>query len=121
MEVTGNMYTKLVNNYILLDYNYHFVKEYVHSLQCYRCQGYNHSSNNCIADSPICCFCGDFHDSRNCDSKHKQMCHNCKEANSKGATFDIHHKSGSSDCSVHLSMIKKAQSKVNYHISSLCQ
>lgn len=119
MEVTGNIYSKVINNYILLDYNYHLVKEYVHTLRCYWCQGYNHSSKNCTADLPVCCYCGEFHDSRDCNSQETQKCFNCNEAISKGAFYEIHHKCGSQSCSVQLSMVKKQQSKLNYNIKSL--
>lgn len=120
VETNGCVFSKLVNNYIMLDYNYHYVKEYFNVLRCFRCQGYNHRSSECSHNSTICAHCCLEHDSRSCKEESKS-CYNCNESNKKGSNFNVNHSCGSSSCNVQISMLKKLQSKINYNLTSLCQ
>ncbi|KAM8715459.1 hypothetical protein ACLKA7_002503 [Drosophila subpalustris] len=41
--------------------------------QCFRCQGYNHISSDCISPDFVCCKCAGPHDSRNMPSAAQEM------------------------------------------------
>lgn len=121
LETNGKVFSKIVNNYILLDYNYHFVKEYLSVLRCFRCQGYNHKGSNCPNEFEICSYCSGHHDSRKCDQGNNKICINCKAANEKGEfRYDIKHSSGSSECKIQMMFMSRSRDKINYKIESIC-
>lgn len=119
VEAPAHTYKKMLNRYISVDFNDHFVKQYVEAIRCFNCQQYNHKSASCTS-SPVCCRCGRNHKTSECSKIVSLSCINCKDANLKGAKFDTNHSCGSTNCSVHQNILKARQSRINMSSFLLC-
>lgn len=119
LEVSGDIFNKLVNRYINLGWTSHFVKEDRYILKCFKCQGYNHSSNIC-RNVEACLKCAGPHSLKDCKSS-EIKCSNCRTSNNKYNTqFSTDHQSDDLDCGIYLRHMKKLRLNTAYSIESLC-
>lgn len=119
LEVSGDIFNKLVNRYINLGWTSHFVKEDRYILKCFKCQGYNHSSNIC-RNVEACLKCAGPHSLKDCKSS-EIKCSNCRTSNNKYNTqFSTDHQSDDLDCGIYLRHMKKLSLNTAYSIESLC-
>lgn len=114
IQASPNTYPKLVDRYICIDYNDHFIKEHINVLRCFNCQQYHHKASNCTED-PVCSRCAKDHKTSECVKMVSFTCVNCVEANKKGAKLDTRHSCGSKKCQMHLSQIEIKQMKISYN------
>lgn len=72
---------------IFLDLQQHHVRDRIHVIQCYHCQGYGHTSKSLYCnqkDSTATCFyCAGTHRSDGCKSKKVIKCANCAKSTSR--------------------------------------
>lgn len=114
LQSSPSTYAKLVNTYVLLDFNDHFVKEYIHTLRCLNCQQYGHKASNC-SSSPICARCANPHKTADCQRKVSYRCVNCVDSNkTKSTKFDTNHSCGSRYCKVDMNVAEAAKMKIDY-------
>lgn len=114
-EVSGSTFIKMVNRYINIGWNSHYVKEDNHILRCFNCQGYHHSSRNCSNDI-VCPKCSGNHKINDCNSN-LINCHNCCINNAKfKSNFSTEHKADSTTCKVYLSKVYRLQQNTSYSI-----
>lgn len=106
-------YDKLIDRYICVDYNDHYIKEHINVLRCFNCQQYNHKAENCTG-APVCSRCSKRHKTSDCSKIEAFTCINCVDANKNGAKFDTRHSCGSQNCAVHLSQMEYKQMKISY-------
>lgn len=116
IESDLKMHQKLVNRYILVDFQHHFLKNYISITRCYNCQRYHHKATACT-ESVICAVCAGDHSSRNCSRQQEPKCINCAEANRNGAKFNTKHICGTKHCGFQQNLIKN----LNANPSSLIQ
>lgn len=78
-------------NCVHLDLGSHHVKDRIHVVQCYHCQGFGHMAGSTYCRSkdkdPVCFYCAGSHSSKDCKSKqerkvNKIRCHNCAKSKS---------------------------------------
>lgn len=113
IQTVPRTFHKLVDRYISVDYNDHFIKENIGVLRCYNCQQYNHKAINCTA-AAVCARCSRGHKTADCTRNVSFSCINCVDANRNGAKVDTHHSCGSRNCHVHISQIEAKQMKISY-------
>lgn len=81
IEVTPQIRNKLMRQgRVFLDFESCKVEDYFRILQCYKCMKFNHLARNCTATSPMCCYCSENHDSRECCNKGQLKCTNCNKS-----------------------------------------
>lgn len=93
------------------------IRRYISLPRCYRCQGLGHVASSCSKKNEIRCeFCGQKHDSRQCelrDHADKHRCFNCITYNqTHGRDINIKHKASSSDCSYYRKKLSEKRSSV---------
>lgn len=119
LEVSGEIFFKLVNRYINLGWTSHFVKEDTHILRCFKCQGYNHNSNIC-KNVEACLKCAGTHSIKDCKSS-QIKCKNCLTSNNKYNTkFSTQHHSNDIGCNIYLRQMQKLRLNTAYSIEPLC-
>lgn len=60
LQASPATFNKLVDRYIILDFSDHYVKEYVHTRRCLKCQQYGHKAVDCCSP-PVCSRCASQH------------------------------------------------------------
>lgn len=120
IEAPPNTYYKLVDRYISVDFNDHFIKEHIEAVRCYNCQGYFHKSVSCSSASK-CARCGRDHKTAECARSNSLSCINCVDSNkNNGTKFNTNHTCGSSGCKFHQNMMNNVRMKIDYTGYSRC-
>lgn len=105
IESNESTFGKLLDRYILIDFNYHFIKRFVNVTRCFNCQKYHHKATECV-DNAVCAVCMGNHSSKDCKcTKQEYKCINCVEANSKGGKYKVNHICGTRQCGFLQNMI----------------
>lgn len=73
---------------IFLDLQQHHVRDRIHVIQCYHCQGYAHTTKSPFCkqkdSTPTCFYCAGSHRSDSCNKKDKEhKCANCAKSNNR--------------------------------------
>lgn len=97
----------LSRKFIIINLREYRVFENIRLIQCNKCHGYGHISNNC-KNPEYCKFCLESHRSATCTNRDSPpKCVNCKVANQKGANFNNNHLSTNENCPVRKERIKQ--------------
>lgn len=112
IEADDPAYEKLLNRYVLIDYNHHFMKDYISLTRCYNCQRYHHKATMC-QDESVCAICMGSHSTRVCNRQQDVKCINCAAANKNGAKYNIKHICGSRNCSFQLNLLKQIRTNTS--------
>lgn len=117
LEAKPQTFAKLVNRYIIINFNEHFVKEKFDVTRCFNCQQYGHKGHKC-ASQPVCSRCAQNHKTSEC-KKHLSVfsCINCMDSNKAGTKFNTNHPCGGKNCEVDKKKVEIYQSRVNYNCS----
>lgn len=78
VEVPAKLLHKLENKSVFLGLTKCRVKLHQGVIQCFKCQGFGHTSLKCEQELSTCRHCAKQHDSRECTEKGKMICTNCK-------------------------------------------
>lgn len=115
VELDSQSYKKALQlKKLFIDWDRCFVYENVYVVQCYKCCGYNHKTDNCKNDQS-CSKCAQQHLFKACSSNFN-MCINCKTANEKyKMNLNVNHPSWDKKCSVYLRKIQLERRKINYN------
>ena len=84
-------------------------------LRCFKCQEFNHHSNEC-KNNAVCGFCAGNHETRNCSGKsnvHGACCVNCTKSGK--AKSDASHEAGSLDCPIYQQHHEKVKKSIPFH------
>lgn len=120
LEVSAEVFKKLVNRYINLGWRSYFIKEDTHISRCFNCQGYNHNANNCN-NARACLKCAGPHSINECKSS-EIKCRNCHSSNIKFKTeFSIDHQSNDQNCNTYLAKLNKLRFITAYSTVQPCQ
>lgn len=113
LQAPEQTFSKLHNKSILVDFNHHFVREYLSVTRCYNCQQYKHKATACKCTT-VCGKCAQQHSTRDCTLSSNYKCYNCVEANNRGAKYNVNHMCGGRDCKFHQHMIDSQREKISY-------
>lgn len=98
---------------ISIGWNRCIVYEVIRVKRCFKCQGYNHISENC-RNKKSCRNCGDEHDMKECECVYKK-CVNCVTINEKFNTqFAYNHSSNDPNCPIFLRKLEQYKRNINY-------
>ena len=98
LECVPEMYFKAMNmSRICIGWERYQVYEDLNVLRCFKCQGFNHKSDNC-RQNETCANCADQHSTDTCTNSVKK-CINCSIANDKFNTlYNVNHASTDVNC-----------------------
>lgn len=90
------------------------VSLYVNIKRCFKCNGYNHTANNCNKADHVCPKCSGNHKISECTSTEIKCC-NCLNMNAKsGLNMPFHHFAWSEKCPVFQRKSLSVSNKTNY-------
>lgn len=89
--------------------------DYLHVVQCYKCNRWGHVSKYCRSETEICSRCTGEHISKDCESS-VLKCSNCKHATEvlKVPNIDSNHSALDKSCAVYKRIIQQVEQKINY-------
>ena len=93
-----------------------------HYQQCYHCLKFGHIFRDCPckAETPVCKFCTESHDSRTCDKKdfpNEHKCANCKSSKSPNISKAYNtHSAVSRDCPTAVNIVNRIQRNTQFAI-----
>lgn len=105
----------IINGYILIGLDLCKVYDGIDILRCFKCNGFNHSQNNCKNDVS-CPKCGDKHEKNSCQAV-KAKCINCFKLRGKtnNSNIDFEHEAWSyGSCHAYKNAILKLKSDLGY-------
>ena len=95
---------------IYIQYQMCKAEDYIYVHQCYKCQKFGHSFNNCKAEVVTCLYCAGNHRSKECNSKHKKDLYKC-------ANCALNHCSNSSKCTEYRYQVEKLIKNTKYSLN----
>lgn len=113
IETNGSTFNKMVNRYVNIGWDSHYVKEYLNLRRCYKCQLYNHKIGECIKDV-FCAKCSGNHATADCTSN-LLKCINCVR-NSRSVT---NHSASDKTCPIYIKEIRYLKDRISYN-DDLC-
>ncbi|CAK1579805.1 unnamed protein product [Parnassius mnemosyne] len=97
VEVSPQVWSRLKDQRIRLGFQIVPSVDQSPLIQCYRCLGFSHRASECKADTVICAYCAEPHDTRDCRNKNEApKCTNC--INKKANDWACAHPAYSSEC-----------------------
>lgn len=109
IETNGSTFNKMVNRYVNIGWDSHYVKEYLNLRRCYKCQLYNHKIGECIKDL-FCAKCSGNHATTNCTSN-LLKCVNCVR-NYRSIT---NHSASDHTCPIYIQGISNLKERISYN------
>lgn len=109
IETNGSTFNKMVNRYVNIGWDSHYVKEYLNLRRCYKCQLYNHKIGECIKDL-FCAKCSGNHATTNCTSN-LLKCVNCVR-NYRSIT---NHSASDHTCPIYIQGISNLKQRISYN------
>lgn len=115
LECNGSAHRKLLlRGKINLGYKRCHVYDNLYIVRCFKCNGFNHTSQHCKSSSEICSKCSLSHNSKHCNSQEIQ-CINCKKHNELTKTnLSTDHHSFSTSCTVYQKKLQGIKERTNY-------
>lgn len=99
---------------VLINWDSCVVREHHSILRCHKCCGFNHKKEEC-KNNTACGYCGNEHESNECEEDAAEKCVNCIIANEKFAlNLDINHNVWSRKCEILNGKITKAGKRTEY-------
>lgn len=90
------------------------VYENYHVTRCFKCNGFNHTQNECKKREFSCAICSDNHETKTCSNSLKK-CTNCVYSNSKFKTnFDFNHEAFNTSCPIYIKQINFIKSRIDF-------
>lgn len=115
IQAKSHTYDKMINRYLNVNFNAHYVKEYITVRRCYNCQQYGHKGSNCLSPA-ICSRCAGTHKTSDCQKKNNSYnCVNCIDYNRKtNRKIATNHTCGGKECYIQKEKLDSFRSKINY-------
>lgn len=116
LQVDNITYTKVMNlneNCFFVGYDCCLVYDAINLYRCFKCSGYNHSSNSCQRKKS-CPVCSLEHDLSECSPDADKKCINCLNFKGKSENNDIDYKHAAwdSECTVYKYKLAQYKSKI---------
>ncbi|KAH0815742.1 hypothetical protein GEV33_007049 [Tenebrio molitor] len=99
---------------VCIGWNICKVYEHVNVLRCFKCGGFNHTSEKCKEDVSKCLnCCGEGHDEKDCNNN--SVCVNCLKLNkSNNLNLKVDHSRFNYSCEVYKKQVSISKSKTRY-------
>ena len=93
IKVSANIRKCIINqgNYLFVDLNRCKVYDNIWVRRCFHCQEYGHNANSCQKknENPVCGFCSQEHNSKDCRNKNSLKCVNCLRAGKDSTNHSV--------------------------------